>query len=260
MLDELKKALTTLQTKKPLILNLTNVVTMDFMANAQLAIGASPLMSLADEELNELITIADAINMNIGTLDQAFIARCLKAAEIAKKQQKPLILDPVGAGASRLRTETALKLLPYCTVLRGNASEILALANITHQTKGVDSTHSTDDAKTAAKTLAKQFQCTVVVSGAIDFITDGHTDINLAYGSSLMPRVVGMGCTLTAIIAAFVGSMTSAFKAASAATLYFTLCGTLAEKQAKTPAHFQQVFIDAIYETNLTQLSECYAK
>lgn len=260
MLDLLQTALTTLRAKNPLVLNLTNVVTMDFMANAQLAVGASPLMSVADEELEELIQIASAININIGTLNPEFITRCLKAAKLAQKYRKPIVLDPVGAGASKIRTEAALQLLPFCTVLRGNASEILALANISHQTKGVDSAHTTKDAKDAAKMLAKQYSLVVVVSGAIDYLTEGQKDIELHTGSALMPRVVGMGCTLTAVIAAFAGSLTSAFDAATAATLYFGLCGTLAEKEANAPASFQQAFIDQLYHANFNQLGACYVK
>lgn len=250
----LKSALHNLHQKKPLVLNLTNVVTMDFMANAQLAIGASPLMSLADEELEELISIASAVNINIGTLDNAFIQRILKAANFAKQFNKPVILDPVGAGASKLRTHTAQSLLSHCDIIRGNASEILALANITHQTKGVDSTHHTNDAKHAALTLAQTYHCTVVISGAIDYLTDGTQTISLPYGSPLMPRVVGMGCTLTAVIAAFAGAHQPIFDAAHAATLYFGLCGSAAEKIATAPAHFQQAFIDTLYQADIEHL------
>ncbi len=250
----LKNALNHLREKNPLVLNLTNVVTMDFMANAQLAIGASPLMSLATEELEELITIASAVNINIGTLNEAFNQRILKAVQIAKTLNKPVILDPVGAGASKLRTQTAKALLPFCNIIRGNASEILALANITHQTKGVDSTHHTHDAKHAALTLAKTYACVVVVSGAIDYVTDGTQEISLPYGSPLMPRVVGMGCTLTAVIAAFAGAHQPLFNAAHAATLYFGLCGSAAEKKALAPASFQQVFIDTLYQADIEHL------
>ncbi len=250
----LKNALTSLRQKNPLVLNLTNVVTMDFMANAQLAIGASPLMTIAEEELEELIHIANAVNINIGTLNNKFNQRILKAAHIAKTLKKPLILDPVGAGASTLRTQTAKTLLPYCDIIRGNASEILALANISHQTKGVDSTHNTYDAKDAAQQLAKTHHCIVVVSGAIDYLTDGTQDINLPYGSPLMPRVVGMGCTLTAVIAAFAGAHEPLFDAAHAATLYFGLCGNAAEKTTTGPASFQQTFIDTLYQADIEHL------
>ena len=250
----LETTLKNLHEKNPLVLNLTNVVTMDFMANALLAIGASPLMSLAEEELEELITIASAVNINIGTLDNTFNQRILKAAQLAKTLNKPVILDPVGAGASKLRTDTAKALLPYCNIIRGNASEILSLANITHQTKGVDSTHNTTDAKHAAQTLANTYACIVVVSGAIDYLTDGTQDINLPYGSPLMPRVVGMGCTLTAVIAAFAGAHQPLFNAAHAATLYFGLCGNAAEKMANAPASFQQAFIDTLYQADIETL------
>lgn len=260
MLTKLKNALTSLQSTQPLVLNLTNLVTMDFMANAQLAIGASPLMSVSDNELEELIAVSHAVNINIGTLDTPFIERCVKAAKLAKKYDKPVVLDPVGAGASRQRTEAALRILPDCTILRGNASEILALCNITHQTKGVDSTHSTEEAKQAATHLAKAYNIVVVVSGATDYITDKNLSISFSYGSPLMPRVVGMGCTLTAVIAAFAGSMQDPYQAAMAATLYFSLCGNIAAKAAQAPASFQQAFIDALFQATETDLSACYAE
>lgn len=260
MLTKLKNALTSLQTTQPLVLNLTNLVTMDFMANAQLAIGASPLMSVSDDEMEELIAVSHAVNINIGTLDTTFIQRCIKAAKLAKQYGKPVVLDPVGAGASRQRTQAALSLLPYCTIVRGNASEILALSNIAHQTKGVDSTHSTEDAKQAATDLAKAYNLVVVVSGATDFITDKNLSISFSYGSPLMPRVVGMGCTLTAVIAAFAGSVADAYQAAITATLYFSLCGSIAAKTTQAPASFQQAFIDTLFQATETDLSACYAE
>lgn len=260
MLTKLRSALTSVKTTHPLVLNLTNVVTMDFMANAQLAIGASPLMSVSDEELEELIAVSNALNINLGTLDTPFVERCLKAAKLAKQYNKPVVLDPVGAGASRLRTNAALSLLPYCTILRGNASEVLALQNIAHQTKGVDSVHTTEDAKQAADALAKQFNIIVVVSGATDYITDSQLNISFNYGSPLMPSIVGMGCTLTAVIAAFAGSNNNAYQATMMATLYFTLCGSIAAKKAQTPASLQLAFLDTLFNANDAELRDCYAE
>lgn len=260
MLTKLKNALTSLQNTQPLVLNLTNLVTMDFMANAQLAIGASPLMSVSDDELEELIAVSHAVNINIGTLDAPFIKRCQKAAKLAKQYNKPVVLDPVGAGASRQRTTAALSLLPDCTIVRGNASEILALNNIAHQTKGVDSTHTTEDAKQAAIDLAKAYHLIVVVSGATDFITDKSINASFSYGSPLMPRVVGMGCTLTAVIAAFAGSLRDHYQAAMTATLYFSLCGSIAAKTTEGPASFQLAFIDTLFNASEAELSACYAE
>ncbi|HEU5280779.1 MAG TPA: hydroxyethylthiazole kinase [Gammaproteobacteria bacterium] len=260
MLTKLRTALTSVKTTRPLVLNLTNIVTMDFMANAQLAIGASPLMSVSNDELEELIAVSNAVNINLGTLDAPFIERCLKAASLAKQYGKPMVLDPVGAGASRLRTTAALSLLPYCTILRGNASEILALQNIAHQTKGVDAVHTTDDSKQAANELAKKFNIVTVVSGATDYITDNELNISFNYGSPLMPRVVGMGCTLTAVIAAFAGSVANPYEAAITATLYFSLCGSIAAKNNHAPASFQLAFVDTLYNADETTLSHCYAE
>lgn len=260
MLTQCDADLTHLRKLKPLVLNLTNVVTMDFMANAQLALGASPLMSLADEELDELISIASALHINIGTLNTAFIKRCHQAVQYAKKYQKPIVLDPVGAGASKLRTNTALALLPYCNVVRGNASEILALANLAHATKGVDSTHATHDALETAKQLAKSHRNTIIISGETDYVTNGTDTVSLPYGSALMPYVVGMGCTLTAVIAAFVATQANAFQAAISATLYFGLCGTHTATQCDAPGSFHTHFLDNLYRADFNAFRGYYAE
>lgn len=260
MLAQCEADLVHLRKQTPLILNLTNVVTMDFMANAQLALGASPLMSVADEELDELISISQALHINLGTLDTAFIKRCHAAVQFAKKYQKPIVLDPVGAGASKLRTNTALALLPYCTVVRGNASEILSLANLAHATKGVDSTHHTNDAIEAATQLAKKNRNTVIISGEIDYVTNGTDAMSLPYGSPLMPLVVGMGCTLTAVIAAFVATQANVFQSAVSATLYFGLCGTHTATQCQAPGSFRTHFIDNLYQADFNTLRGYHAE
>lgn len=256
MLMEIETSLQTLRKNKPIILNLTNVVTMEFMANTLLALGSSPIMSVCEQELAELVQIATAINLNIGTLDDAFIDRCLSAAKLAKQHNKPVIVDPVGAGASQLRTQAALLLLDYADVVRGNASEILALTNANNITRGVDANHSTTQAKTAAIALAKQYQCTVVVSGEIDFMTDGERQKTLQVGHPLMAYITGMGCTLTAVIAAFNQTKQDCLQNSYLATAYFGLCGTIASHISTSPGTFRQHFIDAIYQADLTKIDQ----
>ena len=125
MIEQIAKTRELLFKTKPLILNLTNYVTMDFMANSLLAIGVAPLMTKSDKELEELVKIASSININIGTLTDDFIKQCYKAAILAKKYNRPIVLDPVGSGASTIRTETARGLVEYADIIRGNASEII---------------------------------------------------------------------------------------------------------------------------------------
>lgn len=260
MIAQLEETLQLLRQRKPLILNLTNTVTMDFMANALLALGAAPLMCTSDSELEELICISNCLNINIGTLDEAFIARAQKAVKLAKHHHKPIILDPVGAGASKLRTESAKTLLAYVDIVRGNASEIIALKNMASNTHGVESRHTTYDAKDIAREIAKHYQCTVVVSGAIDFITNGPKENENIWGSPLMALVTGMGCTLTASIAAFKSIVSDSFESAQLATYYFGFCGQLAAERVNTPGAFRTAFIDELYQADLYSLRDVHAE
>lgn len=255
MIKQLKR----IRETKPLVLNLTNVVTMDFMANVLLAVGAAPIMSLAGEELDELIQIASSVHINIGTLDNAFNARCQKALELAQHYQKPVILDPVGAGASQIRSQTAMSLLPGVDIVRGNASEIMALAAQHHQTLGVESVHTTVEAEALAMHLAKTYDLTVVVSGEIDFVTDGRQSWQLACGSPMMPLVTGMGCSLTAMIAAFRACSEDSIQSARDATLFYGLCGQLAEEASQGPGSFRSAFIDKLYQAEASELKRMTA-
>ncbi|NNM59169.1 MAG: hydroxyethylthiazole kinase [Legionellales bacterium] len=250
MLTQLETAITNLRQLKPLVLCLTNYVTMDLMANSLLALGASPLMSVCDDELEELIKIAQVVTINIGTLDHDFIARCQKAIDYAAQHNKPIILDPVGAGASKMRTQHAREFLGHANIIRGNASEINALLDDLSLTRGVDTSHSVEQTKDKAHQLAVGYQCTVVISGKEDFITDGKRETSLSFGSPLMPLVTGMGCTLTAIIAAFRAVITDEFEAAKLATSFVGLCGNLAHLKSTAPGSFRTTFIDELYKAD----------
>lgn len=237
-----------LKSLKPLVLNITNYVTMDIMANGLLALGASPIMTVCDEELEALVRISHTVNMNIGTLDDALIRRCHLVIALAKQYGKPVILDPVGAGASHIRTEIAQSLLAHVDIVRGNASEVMALINPDTITLGVDSAHASLQARDSALSIAKTYGITVVVSGELDYITDGTQELTLSHGSPLMPHITGMGCLLTAVIAAFRAVTDNSFDAACSATAYYGLCGSAAEKLASRPGSFRAAFIDSLYE------------
>lgn len=250
MIEQIKSSLTLLRDKKPLILCLTNYVTMDFMANSLLALGAAPLMSESIEEIEELVGISHALYINIGTLNSAFMERALFAAKIAKSLNKPIILDPVGAGASKLRTSASLQLLPLANIVRGNASEIISLSGTQGSPKGVESVHPVERAMIIGNTLAKDLQQIIIISGSEDFITNGSQTKLLPFGAHLMTLITGMGCTLTAVIAAFVTNNSNHFQAATYATAYFGLCGQLAYQQATVPGSFKQAFINNLYHPN----------
>ena len=260
MIEQISKTLNLVVKAKPLVLNLTNYVTQDFIANALLAIGAAPLMTESDEELEELVSISSSININIGTLNDAFIERCRKAIICAKRYQKPIIFDPVGSGASFIRTKTAQEFIKYVDIVRGNASEIISLQKDRKgETLGVESTNSTVEAKDIAKEIAKKYGVTVVVSGPVDFITDEERNLEIVFGSPLMSQVTGMGCVLTAVVAAFRGVLNDSFESARFATSYFSLCGQIAAKQAKAPGTFRAAFIDALHGNNLIKMRGIYA-
>ncbi len=248
MISSIQSTLTQLKQVKPLVLCLTNYVTMDFMANSLLALGAAPLMSESEHEIEELVSISHAVYINIGTLNTAFLERALLAASLAHALHKPVILDPVGAGASKLRTQAALRLLPFAHVIRGNASEIISLTSSSGATKGVEAIDSVIKAISSASNLAQELQKIVVISGPEDFITDGTQEKILPFGSSLMPLTTGMGCTMTAVISAFLAINPNHFQAVAQATAYFGLCGQLTEQYAKTPGAFRQVFIDNLFQ------------
>lgn len=260
MLDRIEKAINLLREEEPLILCLTNYVTMDFVANTLLALGAKPIMSNEEKEIGELINICSAIIINIGTLDSTLIERCKVAVEIAKYHNKPLILDPVGAGSSKIRTQCARNLMGDAEVIRGNASEIMALINDQSSTLGVESLSTTQNAANGACKLANALNCTIVVSGAEDFITDGSRHKFLAFGSPLMPLITGMGCALTGVIAAFRSVIFDPFEAAHLATAYFGLCGNIAQTKGPKPGLFRTTFIDELYTADFDEMRKFYAE
>lgn len=234
--------------KAPLVHNITNHVVMNVTANALLALGGSPIMAHEPEELEELIGIASALVLNIGTLDAAWIGSMKTAAALAAKRGIPVILDPVGAGASRLRTRTALELigLGRPAIVRGNASEILALAGAAGATKGVDSAHGTEAAEASARSLAQSAGAVVVASGAVDFITDGTTDVRLSGGSSLIPRVTGMGCTSSALLGAFAAVASTPLRAAIDGMAVMKAAAEIAVEKAEGLGSLQVRFLDAL--------------
>ncbi len=206
--------------QRPLVQNITNFVSMDIAANALLAAGASPAMVHAPEELDEFGGFIGALVINIGTLSSGWVDSMEAAARGARERGKPWVLDPVGAGATTFRTNTVLRLLEHRpSVVRGNASEILAIAGAlgleaaAARGKGVDSGNSADEAAGVAADLARRLGCTVVATGEIDVVTDGTRTLRFANGSVLMTLVTAVGCSLSAIVGAFC-AVTDPFAAA----------------------------------------------
>lgn len=254
-------ALRLLKQHKPLVVNITNYVVMNNTANALLAIGASPIMAHSRQEMAEMMSFAGALVINIGTLDSEWIERMAFAIEQANINKKVVVLDPVGCGASKLRTQTSRRFAELADqlIIRGNASEIIALAGESSQSKGVDAMDSSNAALSAAVTLMETFDASVVISGATDFIVNKDflskekVVLALDNGHVMMPQVTGMGCSLSALTGAFaaVGETTGL-----AAAAVFGVAGEIAAEQAKGPGSLQVNILDALFALNEETLLE----
>ena len=245
-----------LRKNAPLIHNITNFVATNSSANILLALGASPIMAHAQDELAEIAQISSALVINIGTLDNAWIASMQQAQQYALQQKIPIILDPVGAGASTLRTQTAQMLVANgIDIIRGNGSEIMALANYAMNTKGVDSSVMSEHAIIAAQQLAKQYHCIVIVSGIDDFIIDENNIVKLSNGTPLLTKVTAMGCAASAIVAAFAAINRNYFVAAAHAMAMFTITAEHAAKIAHGPGSFYINLLDKLHSLLASELS-----
>lgn len=244
--------LTKLRETRPLVHNITNFVVMNFTANILLACGASPVMAHADNEVEEMVGFARALVLNIGTLTDDWVDAMVKAGKKATSLGVPIILDPVGAGATALRTTAAKQILAETniSVVRGNASEILALASAQTNTKGVDAADSVDQATEQAIRLAAELKVPVAITGPQDLITDGNRVIRVNNGHALMSCITGTGCGATAVIGAFSGVDPDPVSAAATALAYYGLAGERAAVDANGPGSFMIRFLDALY--NLT--------
>lgn len=243
------KSIESIRSQAPVIHNITNYVVMNNTANALLAIGASPVMAHAEEEMVEMVNIASALVINIGTLSKKWVTSMFKAAGAARKKGIPVILDPVGAGATSYRTKTARDIMAAepPTIIRGNASEIMALHDDTSRTKGVDSVASSDRAMDIAKGLSEIYKCTVCVSGETDYVVGNGKMIKIRNGHPMMPRVTGLGCTASALCGAFAAVDKDAFKATASAMAVMGIAGEIAADTAAGPGSLQIHFLDSLY-------------
>ena len=248
--DSLWNDIESIRRTAPLVHNITNYVVMNSTANALLALGASPIMAHALEEMESMTAISGALVINIGTLSKPWIESMHAAASFAARRGLPVILDPVGAGASALRTDTARALLQSGAVriVRGNASEIAATAGQQAQGKGVDSLMDPEAAAGAARDISRQFKVVLSVSGPVDLITDGTRVVRVANGHPLMTRVTGLGCTASALTGAFAAVNPDPLAAAAHAMATMGIAGEIAAAKSAGPGTLQVHFIDALYQ------------
>jgi hydroxyethylthiazole kinase len=240
----------TIRKKSPLVHNITNYVVMNNTANALLALGASPVMAHAEPEVTDMAGIAGALVINIGTLSDPWIRAMFMAAARAKELNTPIVLDPVGVGATTYRTQTARELMHAAapTIIRGNGSEIMALCEQDVATKGVDTTTASNLAIDSAMALSRELGSVVCITGETDYIVSGESLISVKNGHHMMPRVTGLGCTATALCGAFAAVNPDPALAAAHAMAVMGIAGEMAAETAKGPASLQVNFIDALYQ------------
>lgn len=253
----------------PLVHNITNYVTVNDVANVLLACGASPIMSDEPKDVADITSICDGLNINIGTLNERTIEGMFIAGRKANELSRPVLLDPVGAGASTLRTDTAVRLMEALTltVIRGNISEIKALALGSSTTKGVDAAAAdavTEENLAAAAAFAKRFAqkcgCIVAITGAIDLVCDGTKCYVIRGGRPEMGRITGTGCQLSGMMTAFVtANPENQLEAAAAAVCAMGLAGEIAfarMEEGDGNAAYRNRIIDAIYNMDAKMLDK----
>ena len=240
-------SLARIRERTPLIHNITNLVAMNDTANVLLALGASPVMAHAMEEVREMVAYAGALVLNIGTLDEPWIEAMLAAGEEANARRIPVVLDPVGAGATRFRTAATerIRAAVKVAVVRGNAAELATIAGMEAKIRGVDSVAS-GAPDVAVRLAAIRFGGAAVVSGAVDYVADANRAAEVRNGHPLMGRITGSGCMATAIVGAFLAVEPDPFLAGIEAMIAFGIAGELAAERSAGPGTFRAQLIDAV--------------
>lgn len=231
---------------RPLVHHITNYVTVNLVANVTLSTGALPMMAHAPEEVEEMSSLASALVLNIGTLDGAQVEAMLLAGKRANERGVPVILDPVGAGATSLRTKTAERLLSELdvSVVCGNAGEVATLAGLSAEVRGVESLSG--DAREAAEKAANTLGITVAATGETDYVSDGRRTLAIENGNPLMGRVVGLGCASTAVVGCFAAGGGADPETVAGALAYFGRAGEVAAEEAGGPGTFEPRLLDAL--------------
>lgn len=257
--DEIAALLDAVRNGSPLVHNITNYVAMNNSANAVLAIGGSPAMIHSLDEVGDFVAIADGLVINIGTLDSLWLAAMRLAIVGAARKPIPWVLDPVGAGVSRYRLQASFDFLAARpTVLRGNASEIAALSRqLDVDARGVDSTVQSDDVRTLARDLASKYRTIVAVTGANDYVTDGTRIARIESGHRMMTRVTALGCSLSAVVSAFVAvAPERPLEATIAALAVFGASGAQAAGSVTGPGDLQVSLLNNLYRCDRDMIAQ----
>ncbi len=248
-----------LRETKPLVHQITNYVVMNETANATLALGALPVMAHAREEVGEMARLAGALVLNIGTLSPEWVEAMITAGQVANQAGVPVVLDPVGAGATTYRTETAKRLLHEVevTVLRGNAGEVATLVGAAAEMRGVESIGTADDASELARDAARTLGVVVSVTGPVDHVSDGERTIAVANGHPLLASITGTGCMSSALTGCFLAvNADGPLEAAAEALVAFGVAGEDAAVGARGPGSFHVALYDALAALDPDTLDE----
>ena len=242
------ESLRRLRERKPLVHQITNYVVMNETANATLALGALPVMAHAREEVEEMVGLAGALVLNIGTLSPHWVEAMLLAGRAANERGVPVVLDPVGAGATRYRTETAQRILDEVdvTVLRGNAGEVATLVGVEAEVRGVESIGGGGDPAELAREAARTLGVVASVTGPVDHVSDGESVLAIANGHPLLASITGTGCMSSAITGCFLAVADSPLDGAAEALVAFGVAGEDAAREAKGPGSFHVALYDAL--------------
>ncbi|KAK4509034.1 DNA helicase [Mucor velutinosus] len=252
--------------KTPMVHHITNYVVINDNANATLAVGASPIMSTNRQEMEELAAVNGAMLLNMGTLND--VDTMILAAQANVRHKNPVVLDPVGCGATKFRRETLTRFLNECdlTVIKGNAGEILSMAGLGGKSRGVDSVGSNDEQLmvNAVKTLARQNNCVIGLTGPTDYVSDGERVFAIENGDALLPLITGSGCMVSSIVACFTAANRDDYLLATVAgILTVTVASEIAaaREYVNGPGTFRAALIDELYNvTNSPELLEKYAR
>ena len=238
-----------LREARPLVHQITNYVVMNETANATLALGALPVMAHAREEVEEMAAIAGALVLNIGTLSPHWVDAMILAGNVANERQIPVVLDPVGVGATRYRTETARRILDEVrvTVLRGNAGEVATLIGVEAEVRGVESMDAGGDAAELAARAARSLALVASVTGAVDHVSDGRRTIAVENGDPMLATITGTGCISSALTGCFLAvNVDRPLEAAAEALVALGVAGEEAARGAKGPGSFHVGLYDAL--------------
>ncbi|UOQ49182.1 hydroxyethylthiazole kinase [Gracilibacillus caseinilyticus] len=241
---------------QPLIHNITNQVVMNFTANGLYAIGASPVMANAKEEVEEMATLANALVLNIGTLTDVQVEAMILAGKAANKTGTPVVFDPVGAGATMFRTQSAQRILEQVevTCIRGNAGEIASLAGLSATVRGVDGAGDVD-MEILAEQAYQKLGVSLAITGAQDILIHQREKVILSNGHPLLTKVTGTGCLLSSVLAAFLAVTDDVLQAMTDAISYYGVAAENAASEQQLPGSFQVSFIDQLFHLKSEEIN-----